>query len=97
MFARVIRSDVSSAEMVENVRLFKEVSVPTLKRQKGFRKGFFVVDRNTGKTTAVSIWDTEGDARAYEASGDFEQIISHFRQIMTSQPVVESGEVAVEF
>jgi heme-degrading monooxygenase HmoA len=42
-------------------------ALPTVKGMKGFRGGHHLVDRGTGRSLVVSLWDTEEDVRAVRA------------------------------
>ena len=44
--------------------------VPAARNMKGFQRGYFLVDRKTGKGMSVALWDTENDMRASEEAVD---------------------------
>jgi heme-degrading monooxygenase HmoA len=42
--------------------------VPVLKRQKGFKNLYVMVNRRTGKTHSISLWESQADAQAFGES-----------------------------
>jgi hypothetical protein len=68
MFARV-RTTIGVPEKVdEGVRQFRDVVVPSYKNVAGFKGGYMLVDRAKGKLIGVTLWATEADLRATEAT-----------------------------
>jgi len=56
------------AQLSQAVSNFRERIVPAIKKQSGARTAYFFVNRQTGKTFAGSVWDTQQDLQKSEAS-----------------------------
>ena len=61
---------------------------PMMKSMAGFKGGYWMADRSTGRFVGLTFWETEENAQAYEAataqlraqagSGQPQQTIEHF-------------------
>lgn len=56
------------AQQPQAVSNFRERIVPVIKKQSGARTAYFFFNRQTGKTFAGSVWDTQQDLQKSEAS-----------------------------
>ena len=61
VFVRVTTVQGDPAQVDKAISNFKEAIVPSIKKQSGARTALFFVNRQTGKTFAGSVWDTEQD------------------------------------
>ena len=68
MFARVRVTDGVPDKVDEGVRQFRDVVVPSYKNVAGFKGGYMLVDRAKGKLVGVTLWATEADLHATEAT-----------------------------
>jgi heme-degrading monooxygenase HmoA len=68
VFVRVTTVQGDPAQVDKAISNFKETIVPSIKKQSGARTALFFVNRQTGKTFAGSVWDTEQDLQKSEAS-----------------------------
>jgi heme-degrading monooxygenase HmoA len=101
MYARVIMAQVPPAQSTpertaENIRMFRERMVPAVRRQPGFRGIYLLVDRESGKGGSVSLWETAENARALDAAVAAERAEAVRSTGISSTPVAEYYEVAVE-
>jgi heme-degrading monooxygenase HmoA len=67
-WARVTTVYGDPAHSSDAVSNFKENIVPAIAKQTGARTAYFFVNRQSGKTFAGSIWDTEHDLQTSETS-----------------------------
>jgi hypothetical protein len=67
-YARVTTVQGDPAQASDAISNFKENIVPAIVKQPGVRTAYFFVNRQSGKTFAGSIWDTEHDLQKSEAS-----------------------------
>jgi heme-degrading monooxygenase HmoA len=67
VWARVTTVMGDPAQVGASIANFNEQIVPAIKMQSGVRTTFFFVNRQTGKTFAGSVWDTEQDLQRSEA------------------------------
>ena len=96
MHARVVLTQLQPGKTDESIRIYRDSVVPAAKKQKGFKGGLLLTDRNTGKGISVSLWDTEADMKASETSGYYQQQIGKFAGILAGPPVRETYEVSVQ-
>jgi hypothetical protein len=64
MYARVVTSQFLPGTMDERIRINRDSIVPLAKRQEGFQGAFLLVDRSTGKSVVITLWDTEASMLA---------------------------------
>jgi hypothetical protein len=94
MHARVT-TIVGSADQVDaGTSDFRDTVLPWVKEQGG-RGGILLVDRETGKAMAVTLWSDEENMRqSEEAANEHRRRVSDEMQ-STQSPTVERYEVAV--
>jgi heme-degrading monooxygenase HmoA len=97
MYARVTTTQTSPAKADEAIRLWRDSVMPAAKKQKGFKSGRLMVNRKTGKSVSVGLWETEADAQATgEGSAFLKEQMAKFASLFTAPPIVEHYEVAAE-
>jgi heme-degrading monooxygenase HmoA len=67
-YARVTTIQGDPAHASDAISNFKENIVPAIQKQPGARTAYFFVNRQSGKTFAGSIWDTEHDLQKSETA-----------------------------
>jgi heme-degrading monooxygenase HmoA len=95
MFARVSRIQASPDALELSIRSVEQAT-PALKQLKGFRRGYALADRDTGRILTITVWDTLEDLRASEAKAD--EIRMQVAQAggLGGEPIVDRYEVVVE-
>ena len=68
VFVRLTTVIGDPAQVDKAIANFKETIVPSIQKQSGARTALFFVNRQTGKTFAGSLWDTEQDVQKSEAA-----------------------------
>ena len=96
MFARLSIVQVKIDKLDETRKIFEESVIPAAKSQKGYRGGYLLTDRKTGKGISITLWDSEEDAIANEQSGYYQKQISKFKDFFTAPPVREGYEVSLQ-
>jgi hypothetical protein len=97
MYARATTSQVTPDKLDESIRLWRDSVIPAARLQKGFVSGRLLVNRQTGKTVSIALWQTEADAQATgESSAYLREQLAKFATLFTAPPVVEQYEVAAE-
>lgn len=66
MHARVSTFEGTPEQASEGIRLVKEWVVPVARLQDGFKGIYVLLDRENGRSLAVTLWATEEDLRASE-------------------------------
>ncbi len=94
MFARVSTFTGTSDQVDEAVSQVRESVMPRLEQLDGYRGSYFLVDRENGKTLAVTFWESEEAMRASEEEAN--TLRSEAADALGTQMVgVERYEVAV--
>ncbi len=94
MYARVVSGQYQSGKMDEGVELFRNSLAPAARQQQGFKGLLGLVDRATGKGMSITLWETEADLKASEASGYYQQQLAQFVPLFSGSPQREVYEVA---
>ena len=68
MFARVRVTQGVPDKLDEGIQQFRDAVVPSYKDVAGFKGGYMLVDRAKGKLIGVTLWATEADLHATEAT-----------------------------
>ena len=89
MHARVNYRQIPPDRMDEAIRIYREVTGPSRREQKGFKGAYVLTNRSTGKLIAIALWETEADMMASVPAGDVDAITGE-------PPVRETYEVSVE-
>ena len=63
------------------------------KEQKGFHDALLFTDSATGRAVSITIWETEGDLLAGQASGYYQEQIAKFAELMIRIPEQEGFEL----
>jgi hypothetical protein len=96
MFARVTTVYIRPEMVDKAVKIFEDSIVPAAKKQKGFHSIQWLIDRESGKAIAISIWDTEQDAKANEDNKYYQDQLLKLMVTFQTDPIREGFEVAVE-
>ncbi len=97
MYIRAITLPVQGSKVNDAVNMFKESIAPMFKQQKGFKAGYLVGDRSTGKTMSITLWDTEDDASALDSSGFYEKWTAMLGPCLSGTAAREQDEVYLAF
>jgi hypothetical protein len=93
MHARVTTFEGSPEQLEAGIKLIKETIAPGAKRLQGFKGGYWLVDRATGKGFSVTLFESEAALHATE--DDAAQLRSRASNI-TRITAVERYEVVAE-
>jgi heme-degrading monooxygenase HmoA len=66
-------------------------------QQNGFKDGYLVEDRDTGKAVSFSLWETEADATAMDTTGVYQKWVAMLANFLAGPPVREQYEVYLQF
>jgi len=81
--------------MKEAVHIYRDSVIPAAEEQQGFRGALMLTDSDTGVGISVSLWESEADMLASEASGFFHKQIEKLDALFTNTPVRKHYEVSV--
>jgi len=96
MIARITRFQGNIDKLDEGIKAFKERVIPAVKLQKGYRSGYMLANRKTGKCITIAFWDSEEDAIADEKSGHYQERVDIGKNLYTVPPVRELYEVVAQ-
>ena len=66
MHARVTRISTDPAELTDDLLAFRAAVIGQAQASPGYRGALDLIDRETGRAIAITLWETEADLRASE-------------------------------
>jgi len=95
MHVGVIRFKNKKTELNQAVKDFKETVLPALATHAGNRSGMLLVDRETGDSISIAIYEDEASARAFGPKAEkLLESFKKYRSDTTSEPKRELFEIA---
>lgn len=95
MYARVVTVQIRPGKLAGAVHIYRDVVAPALAGLHGFAGGRLLTDAATGKGLMLTLWESEADLRALEASGWFQEEVARFQAVLGAPPSREDYEVSV--
>ena len=95
MHARVVNLQVRPVDTQGMVRIYRDSVAPAVRRQPGFGGALLLTDPETGIGVSITMWETEADREAGEASGFYREQIKKFADLLTETPVRKHNEESV--
>ena len=95
MYARVTTIQGTTDQIDEGIDKVRETTVPALKQVEGNKGLISLIDRQTGKSIAITLWETEDAMRASEEEANRLRREAADSVGGASEPTVERYEVAV--
>jgi quinol monooxygenase YgiN len=93
MFARVTTVDVAPSNVDQASAIYQSSIIPDVSAAQGNLGAYLLVDRATGHTLSVTLWDSQANALAYEASGGYRAQVAKVAQFFTSAPGMATYDV----
>lgn len=93
MYAGLVTVQVRPKKMDGFVHIFEGSIVPALRGQHGFRGTRLFVDPTLGKSVLLTLWESEADMTAFEASGGFQEQLAKFQPVLGAPATLERFEV----
>jgi quinol monooxygenase YgiN len=78
----------------EGITIFRDSVVPELRQFKGFKGALLLVNRQTGKSMGIAVYDTEDEVQAVEHSGEYRRQLAKGAHLFSAPPSREVYEVA---
>ena len=66
MHARVTRIATDPADLTDELLAFRAAVIAQAQASPGYRGALDLIDRETGRAIAITLWETEADLRASE-------------------------------
>ena len=96
MYARVVTIQTKPGSMDEGVSIYESSIVPAMQEQPGFKGTTLLVNGETNTAISISLWETEADMQAGEASGYLQAQFAKAGPHLASPPATEHYEVSVQ-
>lgn len=96
MHARVTTVSLQPANVAEATRIYQESIVPVVRAANGFKGAYLLTDPATGKGLSITLWTSEADGQAYEASGAYREQVAKVAQYFTAPPTLATYDVGVQ-
>jgi quinol monooxygenase YgiN len=97
MYARVTTIQFSPYRLDEAIGVMKEQVVPTIQQQSGFKGYLMFVDRSTGKSVNITLWEQEGDREVTGPNSSYyRDAIGKVVPLLEAAPSVEDLEIIIQ-
>jgi len=96
MFARVSTIRGKREQVEQGITHYREQMLPAARNMAGFKGAYLLVDRKSGKSMGITLWDTEKDLQASAAAADKLRGQASKVTDAAGLPSVEMFEVAVQ-
>ncbi len=96
MHARVVSMEILPMDIEEAIRIYQDLVVPAAKEERGFRGALLLTDPYTGEGVSISLWESEDDLHASEASGFYHRKLDQLDALFISTPVRKHYQVSVQ-
>ena len=95
MYLRIVRGRTAQAGQIDEMaRRWETVVGARISQQPGFRRAYFVGNRETNAVAGVTLWEALPDAETTRRT--IEAFREQVADIITGEPSVEDYEVLVE-
>lgn len=95
MEARVLTYAIPSAQIDAAVHLWNEKVMPGLRQQRGFGGALLLTSAESGKTLAISLWQSEADRSAYESTDEFKTLLADVQRVIEGPPTIDDYDVSI--
>ncbi len=92
MFARKVSAGLREGKLDEFLQVMEEKIVPWLRSQNGFQALITLAAADQREIAAISFWDAEVHAKAYEETG-YPEVLGILRGMLDGRPYVKTFQV----
>jgi hypothetical protein len=97
MYARVTTIEISPYRVEEAIGVLRERVVPAIQQQNGFKGYLMFVDRGTGKSINITLWEEESDRQVTGANSQYyRDAIGNIVPLLEDAPQVEDFELVIQ-
>jgi hypothetical protein len=93
MFARNVSIHLKSNMLSDYTRTFDKDVLPLLRKQKGFKDEIAFAGPSGVDVTAISLWENETDAKAYNTNA-YPEVLKTLARFIEGTPKVQTSDVA---
>jgi hypothetical protein len=94
--ARVVSMEMLPIDVGKAARIYQERVLPAAREQQGFRGALMLTDSGTGEGLSITLWSSEDDMHASEASGFYHRKLSELDALFISTPVRKHYDVSAQ-
>jgi heme-degrading monooxygenase HmoA len=92
MFVRKVSIRLKKDTLSEFTKTFEQQIVPVLRKQKGFKDDIVLAVPGGQDVLAISLWETQLDAEAYNSS-DYKNVLKTLENVIEGNPKVGTPEI----
>jgi hypothetical protein len=92
MYARNVSIHLKSNSLSDYTRTFEKDVLPLLRKQKGFKDEITLSGPGGIDVTAISLWESQKDADAYNANA-YPEVLKSMSKFIEGTPKVQTSEV----
>ena len=92
MFARNVSIHLKSNMLSDYTRAFEKEVLPLLRKQNGFKDEITFASAGGVEVTAISLWDNQIDAEAYNTK-TYPQVLKTLARFIEGTPKVKTSDV----
>src|SRR5215208_844901 len=97
MYARITTTHFSPYRIEEAISIVRGQTVPAAQQQTGFKGYLMLVDRRTGKSLTITLWEEEPDREVTGANSEYyRDAIGKIVPLLVEAPMVEDFELVIE-
>jgi|SRR5215207_535630 quinol monooxygenase YgiN len=97
MYARVTTIQISPYRLDEAIGVLREQVVPTIQQQNGFKGYLMLVDRGTGNSINITLWEEESDRQVSSPNSEYyRNAIGKVVPFLTDAPLIEDLELVIQ-
>ena len=93
MFARSISVHLKPNSVAEFTQLIEKETVPTLRKQKGFKDQISLIAPGGAEALSISLWETKENAETYNRDA-YPGVLKALGKVIEGTPQVRTYEVA---
>lgn len=88
MFIRAVTYEVKPGMMEEAERVYYNLAQKSYKTQKGFERGYAMVNSKTGMAVTVAVWTSKEDFETFNATDAGKEMSERVSPLLANPPVV---------
>lgn len=97
MYARVTTIQISPYRLDEAIGILREQVVPAIQQQNGFKGYLMLVDRGTGNSINITLWEEEADRQVTGSHSEYyRNAIGKVVPFLTDTPLIEDLELVIQ-
>ncbi len=96
MHADIVTIPIQPGKIEEATTLYRDVGVPILKKQPGFKAVYLLRGSDPNKLVVFSLWEAKANSEAWQNSGDYQEWRAKAAAAVAGPPVAESYEVNLQ-